>query len=526
VPPYDQQTEDQTHLQDAAVKSATSLIAVVNDMLRSPLASARLPPPSSTLALPQGRPRSRTAPSTPLVEMPSHSLVELPGSIPDRPQASNHHSFDSKRQPVMRPNSHLKRPPLPWLHFPGDHKNNTPAEENWKANPPRHDPRSTLRDQENTGLTATTCRYSKPASHPRRIWSDPIQSHGTLHPDSLTSRPNNMADRQTLQPSMIPRPTDDECQPYDRSSLSDEDGARLAHVSSLQASHEAHVAALTEAHQREIASLHLYITQIEPRCVLARAGEVHAHKPGRQHTRHRSANTNRHSNKLPLSWDHDSNTANQTNATIDPHCTSSANCGELYLECNHLRTTLQTTTTTLSQANQTIHRLQRTEQTLKTTIQDLRSRLLAANDSRLDVQEGFHAACCRVRALAEREATLVHELREARKHCPVPVLSPKNTMRRTPPYTPSPPLSPLGFSIPRTPPTVSSATTETLLVTTESPDAYTHPRTPQAGVHKELPLLPADLGLLLHRDDTVKSVAESIIELYAGGDGDGWAEWV
>jgi len=62
-------------------------------------------------------------------------------------------------------------------------------------------------------------------------------------------------------------------------------------------------------------------------------------------------------------------------------------------------------------------------------------------------------------------------------------------------------------------------------VTTETPGAYKNPRTPPASVHKELPLPPPDsspLPLRVRRGETMKSVGESIIELYARRDGDGW----
>ena len=122
---YDQQSDDSTALQDAAVKSATSLIAVVNDMLRSPPATARFPPQPSSLAPHHGRPRSRTAPSTPLVEAPARPApVELPGSIPDRPRASYHHSYDGKIKARTRqvprqeqPCKSARRTSHPWLHL-------------------------------------------------------------------------------------------------------------------------------------------------------------------------------------------------------------------------------------------------------------------------------------------------------------------------------------------------------------------------------------------------------------------------
>lgn len=574
ISPHDEQIEDQTTLQDAAVKSATSLIAVVNDMLRSPLASARLPPPSSTLAPSYGRPRSRTAPSTPLVEAPSHTLVELPGSIPERPRGSQHHSYDSKLQRSMRPSSHLRRPSHPWLDPPVDRKDDQLHGDHENGIVSESIPPSTPQQQQSEVLTARTCRYSKPVAHQRRIWSDPIQSHGVVRPVSTSSTRNTGANQYSSQLPSTPRRRSDDFRPsYDGSSRSTEEGSHAAHASSLQASHEAHITALTEAHQREIASLRLYIKQLEPRHGLARSSEIHAHPSERHYSLAQSEVTNPHSHPWQSvtpghgGYMGQSNPTNHMQSAGDSHCTSAAGCGEIWLECNHLRDTLEKTNTRLMQSHETIFRMQAAEKLLKTTIGDLQSRLEAANDQRLDAQEGLHDACCRVRGLAEREANLVLELEELQRcssaststepsdkehasmhtqnsrrdseqdgsqdgsttssdsHSSVPSLSPS--------HTPSP--SALGISIPQTPRTIASTTLEALLVTTESPNAYTQPRTPPASVHKELPLLPVNSSPVpVRRGGTMKSVGESIIELYAGRDGEGWergretgwVEWV
>jgi len=543
-------------------------------MLRSPLASARLPPPSSTLAPSYGRPRSRTAPSTPLVEAPSHTLVELPGSIPERPRNSQHHSYDSKLRRSVQPSSHLRRPSHPWLDPPIDHKNDQPHEDHQDGTALKSNLPSTPRQQQSEVLTASTCRYSKPVTHQGRIWSDPIQSHGVLQPVSASSKRDTGTYRQSSQLPATPRRISNDFRlSHDEPSRPIEEFSQVAHASSLQASHQAHIAALTEAHQREIASLHLYIEQLEPRHRLARRNEIHAHPSARHLSEAQSEGTNTQIDSRRIATPGHRDYVKQSNPTThmhsagDSHCTSLAGCGEIWLECNHLRDILEKTNTRLMQSHETIRRLQGAEELLKTTIDDLRSRLVAANDQRLDAQEGLHDACCRVRGLAKREANLVLELEElqrcssastttdqtnndrasthmhnARRHSEqdgsqdgsttgsdaqssVPSLSPSQT--------PSP--SALGISIPQTPRTIASATLEALLVTTESPNSYTQPRTPPASVHKELPLLPVNSSPVpVRRGGTMKSVGESIIELYAGRDGEGgerggetgWVEWV
>ncbi|KXT04456.1 hypothetical protein AC579_631 [Pseudocercospora musae] len=82
-------------LQDAAVQSATSLMAVVSDMLKSPQLSAHLLSTQKTstgLQPMHGRPRSRTAPSTPMFEVATMEPVELPGSTPTWPRPGGQHA--------------------------------------------------------------------------------------------------------------------------------------------------------------------------------------------------------------------------------------------------------------------------------------------------------------------------------------------------------------------------------------------------------------------------------------------------
>lgn len=539
-------------------------------MLRSPLASARLPPPSSTLAPSFGRPRSRTAPSTPLVEAPSHTLVELPGSIPERPRGTQHHSYDSKLRRSARPYSHLRRPSHPWLDPPINRKDDQPRGDHKDGIISKSEPPSTPQQQQSEVLTASTCRYSKPVAQQRRIWSDPIQSHG-VRPVSTSSKRNTGAYRYSSQfPSTPRRRSDDFRPPYDVSNRSTEEGSQAACATSLQASHEAHIAALTEAHQREIASLHLYIQQLEPRRGLGRRSEVHAHPS----ERHYSVAPSEATNQQIHSWQSEtpghreymgmSASTNHMQNAGDSHCTSVAGCGEIWLECNHLRNTLEKANTRLMQSHETIYRLQSAEKLLKTTIDDLRSRLEAANDQRLDAQEGLHDACCRVRGLAEREANLVLELEELQRCSSAFTTTSQSDKDRThidmyharrdseqdgsqdgsttssnvqssvPSLSPSqtPSSTARGISIPQTPRTIASTTLEALLVATDILNAYTQPRTPPASVHKELPLLPVNSSPVpVRRGGTMKSVGESIIELYAGRDGEGWergreAGWV
>lgn len=563
VPAYYHAEDDSTALQDAAVKSATSLIAVVNDMLRSPLASARLPPPSSTLAPTHGRPRSRTAPSTPLVELPVQPLVELPGSIPDRPFTPHRESQDGKVRSSTRTSKTAKRSSHSWLHRPVDRKEDirtgslshrTSSEGAERAQP--------VTPKQYPSGGSTTYKPIRPDITSRRIWSDPIQSHGTLCPVTSTPLCDTTHEHGASKASTSSASTREDSRTSYEASVQSVDMAQVSYASSLQASHEAHLAALTEAHQREIASLNMYIAQLEQHHGIPRTNEPHAHPMMRQHAHlynnemYKRVSLWQSTHAQHYDATQQSDPRSQTRDLNDQHCTSSAGCGELWLECNNLRNTLEAANNRLSQSEYDVRRLQSHNRTQKATIEDLQRRLLAANDERLDVREGLHDACCRVRNLVEREAGLVDELEKLRRCSSVTTLAASQqeqdadftalkarehmastetdslrTKSRSQSLSPSLSSSQtsnstaLGISIPSTPRTSISTDPEELLVATKSPETYVQPQTPLTGVHKDLPGLPPDSSstpVLLRRGNTVKSVGESIIELYETREGEEW----
>ena len=120
---HSSRTTDSIALHDAAVQSATSLMAVMSDMLRSPPLSAHIfgPDNSDRLKPMPSRPRSHTAPPTPLVEAPTVEPAELPGSFPKEkePYLPLYQSDDRKNRdafvcsptraslgaPIIRPHS-------------------------------------------------------------------------------------------------------------------------------------------------------------------------------------------------------------------------------------------------------------------------------------------------------------------------------------------------------------------------------------------------------------------------------------
>jgi hypothetical protein len=443
---YDQQSDDSTTLQDAAVKSATSLIAVVNDMLRSPPPSARLPPPSS-LAPHHGRPRSRTAPSTPLVEAPARPApVELPGSFPDRPRASYHHSYDGKlktraSQGLRReqPCKSARRPSHPWLHLPPNSGTETST-----ATPPDD---AAKRDSHNpsqwTGISneSRRARASMPSANTA---SQATRSYISGAPTSRHDPSSRESDPRLPRSSLNIMRGDNRPLVENQVETLEHDEVPLSDMASLHASHEDHMAATMEAHQREVTSLRMYITFLEQRSGLPRTHEGLSNSSVRPCSKLQASGKTGEFQAMGLPGHRSSAEASYPSqqsshhgyidSTFDAPCTSYAPYGEIWLECNHLRDSLETCKRQIAHAEETISRMQRLELSLKNENGNLRCRLLAANNERMDVQEGLYEACKDLRNLAEREVGLVREnetLRRRSMHPTRPTISPDDAIEVT-----------------------------------------------------------------------------------------------
>lgn len=423
---YDEQKpNDSSALQDAAVKSATSLIAVVNDILRSPNPSTQLQPPHHS------RPRAYTAPPTPLQEAPTHSLVELPGSFPERPKASQrqYHSFDGNRRTSSALDGHEqrsattpRRPTHPWLQLPFRRHEQMLAKKRLKESPNQSSDARTSQD-------STRSQEARGFPQDARASTDTQPSPWPSEAEMTISHTNQTVTRDVDRstPSASWEHTDGESPPVDGNAPSmSSDAAQGAHLFFLRRSHEAHLMALKEAHRCEIASYQKYISLLERRQVLSRSNEVRNAPNTRQRSR---SSISVHGDSLPthlqLNTTENSSAfapthlserrASEFHPTLSIPCRSSKGCGEVWLECNSLRAALEASQQQVSKAGETIRVLQASESALQSTAEDLKSRLTDANNQRLDVQEDFHQVCTQVRRLTEREASLVREVDELRE---------------------------------------------------------------------------------------------------------------
>jgi hypothetical protein len=419
-------------------------------MLRSPPPSARLPPQRSSLAPNYGRPRSRTAPSTPLVEAPAAPApVELPGSFPDRPRASYHHSFDGKLKKGFshgpyhdQPCKSARRPSHPWLHRPLN-----PHDETSTSNPSEVAADSdahNLSQHSQWESSSDASRQARASMPSGSTVSQARQSCVSVPPTSrhgLTSRESHA---RLPRSSLNIMREDTQHLTENKVEISEHNEVPLYDIASLHASHEDHMVTVVEAHEREVTSLRMYINFLEQRRGLSRTNEVLSHTPAKSCSKLDSSGdvAGRQIMDLPgyRSMAEASYLSQQNShhgyidSTVDEHCTSYAGYGEIWLECNHLRDNLETCKRQIAHAEETISRMQRLELSLKNENGNLRCRLLAANNERMDVQEGLYEACKDLRNLAEREAGLIRQNEELRRrvlNATRPTISSDDTVKST-----------------------------------------------------------------------------------------------
>jgi hypothetical protein len=218
--------------------------------------------------------------------------------------------------------------------------------------------------------------------------------------------------------------------------------APLSDIAYLHASHEDHMVAIVESHEREVTSLRMYINFLEQRRGLSRTNEAIPHISTRSCSKldpsgniagRQTMVVSGHRSMAEASHLSQQNSHHgYIDSTVDAHCTSYAGYGEIWLECNHLRDSLETSNRQIAHAEEAISRMQRLELSLKNENGNLRSRLLAANNERMDVQEGLYEACKDLRNLAEREATLIRENEQLRRrslNATRPTISPDGVAR-------------------------------------------------------------------------------------------------
>lgn len=393
-------------------------------MLRSPHPSA---PPQAGLAPSHGRPRSHTAPPTPLPEAPSNVPVELPGSVPERPRAAHHHSFDGKMKPVIgsihqdpRLDKGPRRSTHPWLSILSIKDKSTSADHpegpsNACFTPQMPRPQKLRKEVPGTGPKHSKESLRSKQERPPAVQPDAFER-------AVVSPEQALLQNDSLPVALGDQSTEWSCSPPDSGSLR-QTRPLMAQICSMRVSHKSQLQALKESHRQEVASNQQYISFLEQSCGMRHAEEAHLDRCANPNTnRYDQSGSNENSDSTTTTsdkrvspvastsnrnWEPQNTTqADVSTATNSADDQSNAKPNEMRSECKNLRNAIRTSQQEIEQSKGLIQRLQASETSLKSTVADLQSRLNESNISRLDIQEGLHEACEQIRKLTERDAGL------------------------------------------------------------------------------------------------------------------------
>ncbi|KAF2214345.1 hypothetical protein CERZMDRAFT_95618 [Cercospora zeae-maydis SCOH1-5] len=434
---YSAQSHDSFTLHEAAVQSATSLIAAMSDMLKSPHFNGG--PKSGELRPPQGRLRSHTAPpspATPLVEAPHPEPVELPGTESTWLRCRRGASILARTPPltselqemeVMHPKSISPRGPA-----------RPPAYD--KIQLSDHDQDSNV---ERASLDSTLCRKSEDCSGTPNRSQESLAKSDT---SGLMKTPQRHIPRTPRQDHETEVPTraleictqsvNPQCSSYIVSEASDlvqgnisNVPGMMAQVANMRAAHEAHIATLKAAHDQEITSYRAYVAIFErqhnqlqlaePRqplsidtgqhCGRAIGGSDASRTSSLQSLESLSTSSARSSSdsiagsealkrKLDL--------ANKTNADLS----------DVRRERDQLKDSDNQKQRRIAQLKNIISKTQKNEHAQKTAVASLQADLAAANMQRVDVLAGLDDAYKDLRSSYQRERRLRERCEELQSH--------------------------------------------------------------------------------------------------------------
>ncbi|KAK0290199.1 hypothetical protein LTR91_006388 [Friedmanniomyces endolithicus] len=453
---HEHQTSGSIALHDAAVQSATNLMAVVNDMLQSPHVSAHLSAQRRNALSPMYcRPRSRTAPPTPLFEAPCTDAVELPGSLLAGRNSiiSLHKSIDGDGvcDPIQLPTTTalgatIKRPhssPQQATYIPSavprhssdsfSHAPSLPVQSSTqvKGSSPREKFYIATRQDsdQSTGsdgtIGAPTSESSKMAAKRPSVsvlqrWpqhsSDVGSEFTTSHAGSFT----------VLEPQIL---ADDGISNISRQQL-DAEVVLLEQITRVRSSHDAHLASLHDAHQRELDSHRLHIAFLEQRQQPAQA--IIELKRS-----HLTLDTSHNSSKS--SEAHSANVSATTDRSCEsPECQKRASLeaaveteglkrklslakkaqsesGEVKRERDRLRLEVERGSRRIMQLKEIVRKSKDQEKCLRNAVADLECRLVAANNERTDVLEGLYEASEQLQKIVEHKLVLEQEVGDLRR---------------------------------------------------------------------------------------------------------------
>lgn len=429
-------------LHDAAIKSATTLMAVMNDVLKSPHLNAHfLAQQSGGLHQPvQSRPRSKTAPPTPLFEAPGVEPVELPGSFPVWPKSgsdtrsSMETTASSKHASIGCSMERPQSSPQPFLY----------AFHNDSQQPPLATSRSA------TDVRAMTGR----ASHERHQFSSAIAQNvpcaSTLLASEHTAAPINglsngrPGHEQSGAPCVITAaPNHGESTIYrafappsggvlQGDAVQRKDSKTLlGQIARMRRSHESHVSSLKEAHDREVDSHISYIQFLEScatTTVRTQGQSQHGLKLDTSHVTGEVSELQSLDVSASTSLQSLDSTLEAQRRTSIESATAEAEAlkrklslcrktqselGDIRRERDRFRDTSDKSERRIGQLKDIVRKSKDAEKAMKNKVQSLEASLLAANVERVDVLQGYHEACEQISKLHGKQLVLIKEREEA-----------------------------------------------------------------------------------------------------------------
>ena len=442
-------------------------MAVMNDVLRSPQLSKHLSSQSQSAGLPpmHGRPRSRTAPSTPLVELAGVEPVELPGSLlvgnksdPYLPQSAG----GATKQALVESSTHaalgagIERPhttphyatdilpgrsPAPLHHVSESSILHLPAQvspRSKSSSPHRYSDKvgTSLRNSgEKTRMSYgsdSTTTTNRPSLSIMQKWP----SHSFTLPGSGAT--SNNGSTQNI-PQLVSSQLEIAALNADETPA-DIESILIEQISEMRTLHEAHLNSLKEAHEKEIASHRSYITFLEKRRVLPPVPRTPAHKQtltiDTSHSAPRAGDLLHSDTSANTLQSFESSLENQKRVSQEAAAEvealkrklslckkSQIDAVEVRRERDQLREAADRSDRRIVQLKDLVRKAKDNEKALRNGIEGLEARLVTANNERTDVLEGFHEACEQARQLSAREKALSSQLKELQSRASYPAQS-------------------------------------------------------------------------------------------------------
>lgn len=414
----------------------------MNDMLRSPQLSAHMSSQRhSDLMPPYARPRSHTAPSTPMVEACVREPAELPGSFPMNhlplPRGMKNYSDTALVRPqdsadlgadIHRPHSspHEKQLAPPFEAFAFAQGSIPKGTEPHSLSAPES-PRSQgadLTQPRHHSLPATDSRFPRPtivetdatgkapSERPKLSVVQPRRSPSFIGSETSSHRGSS---------SLVPRVE----QTLARKQPEDTEGLLLEEIARMRASQESHVCSLKEAHEKELVAQRSYISFLEKRRNPAIRSPPQAERL--------KIDTSQSVSEMELHSEPSATTIKSFESILSSSkrvsqdavaeadalrrklslCKKAQVDGEeVRKERDQLRDVADQSNRRILQLKDIVRKAKENEKTLRNQATDLEGRLVDANNERIDVLEGFHEACSQVRSANERERRLAQELDE------------------------------------------------------------------------------------------------------------------